>query len=588
MRTRQVDVGTLGGPLSSDGLELRNAIHGTIKVRDLDEAKREVDVEFPHEVVDTYKTKFGKRAFEDSFATRLPVMCWQHHLDDPIGRSLSAIVKPKTNDIVGKFSDFDAVPNARRAFVQINDGDITDFSFGFKGAHFEPGGQRGVRRITKAFMAEFSPVTIGSIPGAGAVGVREDGTMEEPQYELGQLLQMRDSGLLTPVGFKELVEEQFPEFAGKIRVRDISGDDFDADDPSGAAAANLVSPRVWDATAAGLHTATGPTGEALIAFPAGDRHAWSVTDANGTSIGTGMADDADAAKRAAEGALPNRSVNPKDFQFDKDKVDASTIRSALKALAPDLANHLEMVTIAIEPLDGSGSRSPDDEAPVVDEYATTLVQSFRAAVDSANQYFDGSDLPALPDDVQQGIALVRAAGASVDAMVDALGIVDPDELTELREDDVDLEERADKAGMSSKPWGDFKDSDYTDEQYKNAALIKGKDKSDSHLPIKEPDGTVNINALSAAAGRLDQTDASADQKKAAAKALMSQYGKIGKKVPPSVLAAASGNREAEGPTEEEQRAAAEETQRQSDAAQAALDRALSRGAKAKELVGESA
>lgn len=580
MRTRQV-VGELGGPLSADGLELRNAVNGTIKLRDIDEAKGQVDVEFPHEVVDSYKTKFGKRAFEESFAHRLPVMCWQHHLDDPIGRSLSAIVKPKTNDIVGQLSNFDDVPNARRTWSQIDDGTITDFSFGFKGAHYEPGGQRGVRRITKAHMAEFSPVTIGSIPGAGAVGVREDGTMEEPEYELGQLLHMRDSGLLTPVGFKELVELHFPDLAGKLNIRDITGDDFDVDDPSGSAAMNLVNGPKWDATQAGLHTATGPTGEALIAFPSGDRHAWSVTDANGTSIGTGMADDADSAKRAAVGALPNRSIDPKAFECDLNEVDASTVREALRHYDKRLADHLESVTIALEPLGDGGTRSPEgDVAPVVDEYATTLVQSFRAAVDGANQWFDDSDLAALPDGVQQGIALVRAAGQSVEGMIEALGIVDPEELTDLREDDIDLEERADKAGMSSKPWGDFKDSDYSDEQYKNAALIKGKDKSDSHLPIKEPDGTVNINALSAAAGRLDQTDATPEQKATAAKALMSQYAKLGKKCPPNVLKAASGNRADEGPTEEEQRAAAEELQRTTDAAEAALDRALSRGEKA--------
>lgn len=571
MDTREANPGDLGGPVIN-GLELRDAVYGTIKVRDIDEAKREVDVEFPHEVIDSYKTKFGTRAFKESFDQRLPVMCWQHDLRDPIGRSLSAVVTPKTNDIVGKFSDFQAVPNAYRAFSQIDDGTITDFSFGFKNASYEPGGQRGVRRITKAFMAEFSPVTIGSIPGAHAVGLREDGNeMDEESYDLNSLLQMRKSGLITVKGLEALIQVHHPALAEKINVRDLTGDDNDADDPSGSAAMNMVDGPKWDATAAGLHTATGPNKEAMMARATSDGNAvYSVTGEDGTSIGTGQAEDIPTAKAAAE-KLVNRSEDT--FEIPKDEVNADTIRAAIVHYNPELASILEGV--GIELVDNDGNRSAEGE---LDEFTTSLTVSFRAALESGIEYFDDTDIATLPEGVQEGIALIRAAGVAVEGLTDALGVtyevpnLEEDPENDYRMDDEDIEERAASAGASTKPWGDFKASDYSDEQYKNAALIKGKDKSDSKLPVKEPDGTLNVHGLAAAASRLDSTDAPAADKKAAAKAIMSHYGKLGKKVPPSVLKHASGggNREDEGPSEDELRAQQAEDRRV--AAMAKLDR----------------
>lgn len=171
MELRRADPGELGGPVTS-GLELREM---GASFKDVDEGRRQVLCEFPHESVDTYGTVFGENAFRDSFERRLPVMCWCHDLRDPIGHAVSYQITPRATELRGQFGDFSAVPNAKRAFSQIQDGTLTDFSFGFKGAHFEDAqipGHRGVKRITKATMREFSPVTIGSIPGAVAVGVR--------------------------------------------------------------------------------------------------------------------------------------------------------------------------------------------------------------------------------------------------------------------------------------------------------------------------------------------------------------------------------------------------------------------------------
>ena len=168
--------GDLGGPLSRDGLELREAVAG--EYTDIDTKNHRVQVTFPHETVDSFRTVFGPNAFKDSFAKRLPAMCWQHDVRNPIGRAISAKAGTRSNEIVGQFSDFDAVPDAKRAFSQIADGTLTDMSFGFKGARYEPAPSlgKGVRRIVSAHMAEFSPVTIGSIPGAVVTGFRSDGT----------------------------------------------------------------------------------------------------------------------------------------------------------------------------------------------------------------------------------------------------------------------------------------------------------------------------------------------------------------------------------------------------------------------------
>lgn len=178
------DVQTIDGQPVINGMFVRSveAMDGTFK--DVDEGRREVLVEFPHERVDTYKTTFGADAFRDSFANRLPVMCWQHDLREPIGRAISAQVMPRANELVGKMDDFDAVPLARRAFTQIQSKTLTDFSFGFRDPLYEPHPQhRGVRRIKRATMKEFSPVTVGSIPGAIATGTREEDLMEEHSAE---------------------------------------------------------------------------------------------------------------------------------------------------------------------------------------------------------------------------------------------------------------------------------------------------------------------------------------------------------------------------------------------------------------------
>jgi phage head maturation protease len=62
---------------------------------------------------------------------------------------------------------------ARRAWSQLMDGTVEDFSHGFMRHDDRPHETRkGVREIMRATMQEISPCARGSIPGARAVSVR--------------------------------------------------------------------------------------------------------------------------------------------------------------------------------------------------------------------------------------------------------------------------------------------------------------------------------------------------------------------------------------------------------------------------------
>ncbi len=99
------------------------------------------------------------------------------------------------------------------------------------------------------------------------------------------------------------------------------------------------------------------------------------------------------------------------------------------------------------------------------------------------------------------------------------------------------------AKVSTKPWGRFKESDYTREQWHRACLIhlhQGKPtaKAQCKLPVREPDGTLNRNGVIAAAAALagarGGVKAPREQKRKAARALMRLYRQL-KMQPPESL-----------------------------------------------------
>ncbi|MGI5233852.1 hypothetical protein [Actinoallomurus sp. CA-142502] len=101
--------------------------------------------------------------------------------------------------------------------------------------------------------------------------------------------------------------------------------------------------------------------------------------------------------------------------------------------------------------------------------------------------------------------------------------------------------------VSDKPWSDFSAADYTIEQWRAACLIKpdeaSDNKSDYSLPVKEPGGALNRNAVHAAAGAHGVgavKGVSAEKKTAAAKALVGLYKNQLKEDPPAGLLKAAG------------------------------------------------
>lgn len=196
--------------------------------RDLDTVKdggntyHEVQMMFPHEKVDTFRTVFLRDTFTDGFNARLPQMCWQHLLNEPIGHATRAQSGSQGNEIVARFSrfdpDFGGAPNplAYRAYSQIEDGTLTDFSFGFqRTASVTPwrsrDGQRAIA-FTKAHMQEVSPVTIGSIPGAGVTDLRGAfGLGPEDPPTRDEVLAWRTAGVIDEVRCAELLRMLVPE-----------------------------------------------------------------------------------------------------------------------------------------------------------------------------------------------------------------------------------------------------------------------------------------------------------------------------------------------------------------------------------------
>jgi phage head maturation protease len=245
-------------------------------------------------------------------------------------------------------------------------------------------------------------------------------------------------------------------------------------------------------------------------------------------------------QRAAAGPVWNPEEGPVTADLVMEAVGRVDTRMAEALVASNVAVAPAGVEILFRGSDGKIIGHEDEEDDVdpdlegstaVAEETAMLAASVDAALDSANQWFAGEDIDveSLPDGVQQGLALVGAAGEASRALLEAL---------EIREPEEDLELRGDAADWSTKPWSDFSESDYTPEQWKAACLVKGDDdeKGSSKLPVKEPDGTYNVHGIAAASARLNQLkDVSDEDKKSAAKTLMSLHGKMKKSTPPNVL-----------------------------------------------------
>ncbi len=87
------------------------------------------------------------------------------------------------------------------------------------------------------------------------------------------------------------------------------------------------------------------------------------------------------------------------------------------------------------------------------------------------------------------------------------------------------------AAVVRKPWNPSPER-FTPEEYQRACLVEG-------LPVLEPDGAVNVNALAVAAGRLRQVEATGAEKAAAARKLV-RYYRLASLKPPATITNMAG------------------------------------------------
>lgn len=95
--------------------------------------------------------------------------------------------------------------------------------------------------------------------------------------------------------------------------------------------------------------------------------------------------------------------------------------------------------------------------------------------------------------------------------------------------------------ISNKPWSQFSQADYTPEQWRRACLLHlaDDDVKDHHkLPIREPGGQYNMNAIHAAAavlaGARGGVQAPAEEKRKAARKLIRFYREMDEEPPESL------------------------------------------------------
>lgn len=140
--------------------------------------------------VDDYGSFWQPDAFDESLERRLPTLVWSHDWNEPLGPADGFRTSDDGPDIDFLFSDFDAVPIARRAHAQVLDGTIRDCSVGFWNAQRrDPTDEErkqwpGIKEvIEKAELDEVSLVIRGAVPGALVAGVRSAAQVRQDAAE---------------------------------------------------------------------------------------------------------------------------------------------------------------------------------------------------------------------------------------------------------------------------------------------------------------------------------------------------------------------------------------------------------------------
>lgn len=190
-------------------------------------------------VVDDYGSLWKADAFDKALSERMPTLCWSHDWNEPLGPAVGFRSSPDGPEIDFVFSDFDAVPQARRAHAQVLDGTIADCSVGFSNARRrEPTTEERTRYpgalevIEEADLDEVSLVLRGAVPGAKVVSARGAKVELDAVIELGRRV---TSGELT----EQEAQAALALLGGEDPAEGTPADGGGASNDDGAPAAEL-------------------------------------------------------------------------------------------------------------------------------------------------------------------------------------------------------------------------------------------------------------------------------------------------------------------------------------------------------------
>lgn len=167
-------------------IEHRHSKAGGIRASTTDDGLHVITLRpiVPYEA-DDYGSVWMPDVFDESLEERLPTLAWAHNWDEPIGRGIAWRKVGEVREIDFRLDDFDAVPLARRAFVQCSPGPngepptIDDCSVGFSNTTRRPPTDEELERwdgarevMIRSALDEVSPVLRGAVHGAKILAVR--------------------------------------------------------------------------------------------------------------------------------------------------------------------------------------------------------------------------------------------------------------------------------------------------------------------------------------------------------------------------------------------------------------------------------
>lgn len=112
----------------------------------------------------------------ESSTNRKIAFLWQHDMRDPIGKIMKIEEREYGAYATVQLSDFDAVPNAKRAYYQLQEGTLNQFSFGFNYIwdKMEYDEEKDAFIIMEVKLYEISVVTMGANEETEYIGEIDD------------------------------------------------------------------------------------------------------------------------------------------------------------------------------------------------------------------------------------------------------------------------------------------------------------------------------------------------------------------------------------------------------------------------------